>query len=465
MEDLEKEPLSLWRRVIRSPVYPLLRLQLFLCGFHWIEVEGTPAPREVAPVMVANHTTVSDPVALFALNAASVVSREENGAMPVIGGILKSLQTLFVNRAGTPEERLAVKEAMLRRATDDRMPRLLVFPEATCTNGRAVITFKLGPFAPLLPVQPVVVTYPLGGGFDPCWVNGGPGLFGVMLGLMLQVHNRMRVRYLDVVRPDPPAPGVAAGSNAHAAAFARKTQVLMAEAMGVPTTEHSFLDVILSGKALKLKYPAGAIAPGLAAFRGILDVDAASTSAILEAFVAADRDRDGCLTVAEWCSFFEERAAGRFSPADAVAHREQLESVFVMLDESEDGLLDFREFLVGLSVLSGRAKAEPAVLYRTLFRALAGTSRGALDREAFASVARRAFPESDPADAAAAFDVARGEAGVVDEEAFVRYLTVRAEVADAYRDALLDLGTSPKAAPEKTGPPSRSAKVAPAPLE
>ena len=36
---------------------------------------------------------------------------------------------------------------------------MLIFPEGTCTNQKAIITFKNGAFYPGLPIQPVVVRY------------------------------------------------------------------------------------------------------------------------------------------------------------------------------------------------------------------------------------------------------------------------------------------------------------------
>lgn len=296
-DDLERDPLSAVRRAVRSPIWYLMRFQLFLLGYHWIDIKGRAAPRKEAPVLIANHTSFVDPLYMATFHAAAPVSRAENATMPVIGGIIKAFQTLFVNRAGTPEERLAIKEKIGRRAADDRMPHLLIFPEATCTNGRAVISFKLGAFAPLRPVQPVTITYPLHGGFDHSWVHGGPGLLTIFVSLMTQFNNSMQVRYLPVVKPDPPAEGVAEGSTAHVVAFARKAQLVMAEAMGVPATQHSFLDVILGGEAVKRQYPPGAVVPELEAFRDVLNLDIKAASKMLDAFVMADTDKDGCLDV------------------------------------------------------------------------------------------------------------------------------------------------------------------------
>lgn len=49
---------------------------------------------------------------------------------------------------------------MQRKASSDRYPRVLLFPEGTTTNGRVIISFQLGAFIPGFPIQPVVVRYP-----------------------------------------------------------------------------------------------------------------------------------------------------------------------------------------------------------------------------------------------------------------------------------------------------------------
>ena len=47
-------------------------------------------------------------------------------------------------------------------------PSVLLFPEGTTTNGRTLISFKLGAFAPGFPIQPVVIRYPFVH-FDVSW--------------------------------------------------------------------------------------------------------------------------------------------------------------------------------------------------------------------------------------------------------------------------------------------------------
>jgi lysophosphatidylcholine acyltransferase/lyso-PAF acetyltransferase len=58
-----------------------------------------------------------------------------------------------------------------RRAASMEFPSVLLFPEGTTTNGRSLISFKLGAFAPGFPIQPVVIRYPFVH-FDISWYVG-----------------------------------------------------------------------------------------------------------------------------------------------------------------------------------------------------------------------------------------------------------------------------------------------------
>lgn len=73
-------------------------------------------------------------------------------------------------------------EWMQRKASSDRFPRVLLFPEGTTTNGRVVISFQLGAFIPGFPIQPVIVRYPHVH-FDQSWYNyffhSKSGSFGI----------------------------------------------------------------------------------------------------------------------------------------------------------------------------------------------------------------------------------------------------------------------------------------------
>lgn len=61
-------------------------------------------------------------------------------------------------------------------------PRVLVFPEGTCTNQRALITFKHGPFITGQNVQPVTVRYPRSDWhLDPSYPAVSPSLVALAL--------------------------------------------------------------------------------------------------------------------------------------------------------------------------------------------------------------------------------------------------------------------------------------------
>jgi lysophosphatidylcholine acyltransferase/lyso-PAF acetyltransferase len=55
-----------------------------------------------------------------------------------------------------------------RKAACNDYPLVLLFSEATTTNGRALIHFKLGAFSPGLPIEAIVIHYPFVH-FDNSW--------------------------------------------------------------------------------------------------------------------------------------------------------------------------------------------------------------------------------------------------------------------------------------------------------
>ncbi|CAM6016045.1 unnamed protein product [Sphagnum balticum] len=93
---------------------------------------------------------------------------------------------------------------MQRKAACNDYPLVLLFPEATTTNGRALIHFKLGAFTPRLPIQPVVIRYPFVH-FDNSW--GDISVLNSALpdaDTIPQFHGGMHhdlVEYLPVVYP------------------------------------------------------------------------------------------------------------------------------------------------------------------------------------------------------------------------------------------------------------------------
>jgi lysophosphatidylcholine acyltransferase/lyso-PAF acetyltransferase len=189
-KDLKEKPLSPTRRTLLSLALKIGgRIFLFSMGFHWIETRGKMATTKEAPIVVANHTCMIDPFILGHMYCSSAVGAKEHLSLPVMGWIFQAQQLITVDRKD-PNSRHEVKQAIINRSKpDSKWPQqTLIFPEATCTNGTALITFRGGPFAPGVPVQPVVVRFPHVH-YDPCWVQGGPGMAMIFYRLCCQFHN------------------------------------------------------------------------------------------------------------------------------------------------------------------------------------------------------------------------------------------------------------------------------------
>lgn len=215
----------------------LQRILLFCHGFHYIVIHGKAASQDDAPVMVCNHRTFFDPIFLFMLHGPSTVSRTENKDVPFIGPIIDALDPIYVQREA--KSKSDVKDRIRDKLKSNRV---LIFPEATCTNGSVVMSFKYGAFDTGHAVQPIVIKYP---GWNPSWVNDGPSPLRIWLTTMLRWHNPVEIQYLDVVKPP---------MTKKVPEFARLTQKRMAKALGVPATQHSFYDVRLVLQAMRKGY-------------------------------------------------------------------------------------------------------------------------------------------------------------------------------------------------------------------
>lgn len=75
-----------WRAFLMRPVGWLTRLALFFAGFYSISVKGSPVSPLEAPVVVANHVSLIDPLLLYwQFNGPSFVSKDEVVHVPLLG--------------------------------------------------------------------------------------------------------------------------------------------------------------------------------------------------------------------------------------------------------------------------------------------------------------------------------------------------------------------------------------------
>lgn len=228
-------------------------------GVWWVErsgpamVEQTADGRRVV-VVAAPHSTLLDSMAVVCAGiATSPVAMDWLTKVPLVGTMARMFQAVFVERGSkqqapaptttqpgeapapeplSPSSRPGgvVAQLKARVQSEDRYFPPLVFPEGTTHNGRCLIEFKSGAFAPMAPVQPVLLRFPCCS-YTPAWC-GAASLGCTLWRTMSQVFNRAHVQALPVMEPQ---------EGEDAKGYAARVRNAMAAAGSLPLvpTDHS----------------------------------------------------------------------------------------------------------------------------------------------------------------------------------------------------------------------------------
>nr|CCC93561.1 conserved hypothetical protein [Trypanosoma congolense IL3000] len=218
----------------------------------------------VAPIIVANHVTLQDGLLLLSGHNASLhtgshaeacfTSMIFNGQLDIscCRSASGSLKVKRGKKYNTPLD-VAPTAKQGYEVSYNGMSEVepcVVFPEACCTNGTAMIRFAPTAFSEGVAVQPVVVRHRYKY-FNPSWCSAeNPWIF--LLRTMSQLYNRVEITYLPVYEPSEE-------EKRNPSLFAENVRRLMANALEIPVTDHSQLDVQLAVVAQRLKLPAGAV--------------------------------------------------------------------------------------------------------------------------------------------------------------------------------------------------------------
>jgi 1-acyl-sn-glycerol-3-phosphate acyltransferase len=131
-----------------------------LCAVHGVRVHVTGAMPRSPSVLVANHVSYLDPLAILSLLPASALAKREVREWVGVGATLEALGVLFVDRDDAFSGARVIREAVRRLAAD---VSVLTFPEGTTTSGRGVLGFRPGIFGAArlaqVPVVPVAIRY------------------------------------------------------------------------------------------------------------------------------------------------------------------------------------------------------------------------------------------------------------------------------------------------------------------
>ena len=138
-----------------------------LARFYWrgvarimrlgIAVKGHPPDRGPA-LLVANHISWLDVIALGAVVEAAFIAKSEVGSWPLIGLVARAGRTLFVDRSERADAASAVAAMRARFAAGDM---LVLFAEGTSSDGRRVLTFRTPLLAAAAPAEQPLKVIPV----------------------------------------------------------------------------------------------------------------------------------------------------------------------------------------------------------------------------------------------------------------------------------------------------------------
>eukprot|EP01096_Ripella_sp_DP13-Kostka_P007782 TRINITY_DN2865_c0_g1_i1.p1 TRINITY_DN2865_c0_g1~~TRINITY_DN2865_c0_g1_i1.p1 ORF type:complete len:335 (+),score=129.20 TRINITY_DN2865_c0_g1_i1:36-1007(+) len=181
-----------------------------------------------ANVIVSNHVSWIDIYLLMTTGEEipGFVSKVEVKKVPLIGWQSQLWQCIYVDRS----QKVGTVELITNRARDHRYPPTAVFPEGTTSNGKYLISFKLGAFVAGEPVKPVVIRYP-SKFYSPAWESEHFHIH--LLRALTQFANYAEVIYLDVYVPNEE-------EKKDPALYAENVRRLMAKELGVPLSDSSY---------------------------------------------------------------------------------------------------------------------------------------------------------------------------------------------------------------------------------
>jgi len=167
------------------------------------EVRLVGAPLAPRSLLLANHTSWLDILALGGATGCAFVSKHEIERVPVVGWLANQNHTLYIDRSNRRESHRQVRKVADR--IEAGRP-LALFPEGTTGDGRVLLPFLstlLGAVAPApdgVEVRPIAIDY--GAAIDEvAWVAGEPGLANVRRVLRRRGRIPVTIQLLDPLPP------------------------------------------------------------------------------------------------------------------------------------------------------------------------------------------------------------------------------------------------------------------------
>ncbi|WP_413576714.1 1-acyl-sn-glycerol-3-phosphate acyltransferase [Bdellovibrio sp. HCB290] len=189
-----------------------------------LKVINKPAKKHAGSLLVANHMGFVDILMLAGIEPMSFITSNEMRETPVLGPVTELAGCFYVER----RSRTKILTEM-KRLSDSLKEGLniVLYPEATSTNGDKVLPFKktlmMAAAEAGVPVQPVVINFRKINGEDfntanrdaVCWY--GDTSFGEYFWKTLRLKTvEAEIEYLDILYPDPNEDRGVVAEKAHA---------------------------------------------------------------------------------------------------------------------------------------------------------------------------------------------------------------------------------------------------------
>ncbi|XP_070255061.1 lysophosphatidylcholine acyltransferase 2 isoform X2 [Myotis yumanensis] len=384
--DKPTHPITGWRRKITHPVLKFLgRAMFFSMGFS-VTVKGKIASPVEAPIfVVAPHSTFFDGIACVAAGLPSMVSRNENVQVPLIGSA----------------------------------------------------------FIPAVPVQPILLRYP--NKLDTVtWTWQGYTFFQLCVLTFCQPYTRVEVEFMPVQAPNDE-------EKRDPVLFAGRVRNLMAEALGIPMTDHTYEDCRLMISAGQLTLPMEA---GLVEFTKIsrkLKLDWDGIRKHLDEYATiASSSKGGRIGIEEFAEYLK-------LPVSDV-----LRQLFALFDRNQDGSIDFREYVIGLAVLCNPANTEEII--QVAFKLFDLDEDGYISEEEFSTILQASLGVPDLDGSGLFKEIAQGDSVSYEEfksfalkhPEYARIFTTYLELQAGHVFSLPEEGpAAPATASNKVSPESR----------
>ena len=343
-----QKPLIKSRKRLLNLLRIAVRLMYFVAGMYYIEVKGKRATASEAPILIgAPHTgywdfvinLVSDPL-------ASCLSRAENRTVPIMGKICTALGTIFVSRSDRKSKQKTIQEICSRvTASAGELRQITIYPEGVGLNRKGLITFKPGAFIPGVPVQPVLIEY-LNDWNTFSWTAIDRGPYEGFLCSLCQISVKLRFTFMPVYYPS-------AAEKKSPRLYASNVRALMADALNIPCTDHTYDDWRLMKEAKSLNMP---IELGAVEFEKINQKLGLNIEFLMDQLKKFSLiSHNGLISLKDFSNFLK------------VPVTSALLKMFYLYDRDDSGFIDFREYIIGWSLVSQPVATKEAIKEVFLF--------------------------------------------------------------------------------------------------